>query len=177
MKILVVYTSKYGSTKQYAEWVAGELGATLKVASETSDADISAHDIVVCGGYLHIGTVVGADFIRRHWDTLHAKKVVLFTVAGAPAESPERTRWFEESLPQHISPAVHHVPLRGRALDLDWKDRALLSFPRVLMHLKHWATRDPKDKAALDAFKPFDAVRKESIAPLVAHIRQLSASS
>lgn len=173
----MVYTSKYGSTKQYAEWVAAELDATLKAAREASDADISAHDVVVCGGYLHIGKVIGAEFLQTHWDALRSKKVALFTVAGAPAESPERTRWFEASLPQHIRATLDHFPLRGRALDLDWKDRALLTFPRVLMHLKYWATRDPKDKVVLDGFKPFDAVNKESIAPLVAHIRQLSASS
>jgi len=177
MKVLVVYTSKYGSTKEYAEWIGTELGARTMPATEVSESDISAVDTVIVGGYLHIGKIVGADVLQKYWTVLASKRVVLFSVAGAPAESPERQTWFEKSVPKEIRSLVRHFPLRGRALNLDLKDRMLLMFPRLMMYLKYWKTGDPKDKAAIDEFKPFDGVRKESIAPLCAHIRQLNQSS
>lgn len=177
MKTLVVYTSKYGSTKQYAEWIASVFSAALRPAHEIRDGDIDAFDVIVCGCYLHIGKMIGADFLTKHWGVLKSKRVVLFSVAGAPANVPERVQWFEANVPEEIRTHVHHFPLRGRAMNLDLKDRFLLSFPRMMMHLKYWKTHDPKDKAAIEAFKPFDGVDKDSIEPLVSHIRQLVASS
>lgn len=177
MKTLVVYTSKYGSTKQYAEWIANATAATLRPAQEIRDRDIDAFDVIVCGCYLHIGKMTGADFLTTHWSALQSKRIVLFSVAGAPPNVPERVQWFEANVPDEIRSHVHHFPFRGRAMNLDLKDRFLLAFPRTMMYLKYWKTHDPKDKAAIEAFKPFDGVDKESIEPLVSHIRQLAASS
>ncbi len=174
MRALVVYTSKYGSTKQYAEWIAEEIGCKAIPASSVTAADLAAADLVICGGYLHMGKIIGADFVVRNWDTLQPKMVLFFSVAGAPQHVPERTQWYEDSVPGFIRVNVPHFPLQGRAQDLDLVDRMLVSVPKTMLQLKYWMKRDPADKAAIEGFKPFDGVDRESLRPLLAHVHSLS---
>ncbi|NLE01149.1 MAG: flavodoxin, partial [Fibrobacter sp.] len=52
-KIIVVYKSKYGTTKRYAEWIAEEVKADLFEQSAVSVEDLLKYDIIVYGGSLH----------------------------------------------------------------------------------------------------------------------------
>ena len=45
-KIAVIYKSKYGTTKRYAEWIAHELDAHLFEASAIKPEVLSSYDIV-----------------------------------------------------------------------------------------------------------------------------------
>lgn len=166
-KILVAYTSKYGSTQQYAEWIAEALGATAKRASEVTAEDIAASDVILCGAYLRIGKYMGADFLTSHWDLLKDKKVGLFTVSGAPGTSPEQAKWFEANIPREVRARVRHFPLQGRSRDLDLKDRMLIWFPKMAWRITYMLDRSPKNKATLESFKPFDGVKREYIQPIL----------
>ena len=46
MKTLVIYKSKYGSTKQYAEWIAEELDCEAVDAKSVKPLDLEKYDIV-----------------------------------------------------------------------------------------------------------------------------------
>ena len=173
MSTVVLYKSKYGSTKQYAEWIANDTGADIFSMDEFSLEKLAAYDTVIVGGYLHIGKIVGAEFLTANWPALQNKKVVMFSVGGSPTDTPDRTRWFENSVPTNIREHVANFPLRGRAMNLDWKDTLLMAFPRAQLRLKYWRNPTPGNKAAMAAFKPFDRVRRESIEPLVNFVRNL----
>lgn len=49
-QIAVIYKSKYGSTKQYAEWIAKELDASLFEATNIKPSQLLDYDVVVYGG-------------------------------------------------------------------------------------------------------------------------------
>ncbi len=174
MKLAVIYTSKYGSTKQYAGWIAEALGGELFSAEGVAAEKLAAYDTVVIGGYLHIGKIIGVDFLMGNWSVLQSKKVVLFSVAGAPPNSPERVKWYEESVPAHIRGNIRHFAMQGRAMNLDFKDTMLMAFPRTLVRLKYLFNRTPENRKAMQDFKPFDGVTKEQIQPLVEYVRALS---
>lgn len=174
MRELVVYTSKYGSTKQYAEWIAEELGCKAVPTSAVTAADVAASDVIICGGYLHMGKIKGAEFLVKNWDVLQPKTVLFFSVAGAPHHVPERTQWYEDNVPSHIRINVPHFPLPGRAMDLDLGDRMLVMVPRTMLQLRYWMKKDPADKAAIEGFKPFDGVDRNALRPLIAHVHTLA---
>jgi len=171
MSTLVVYKTKYGSTKQYAEWIAEELGAEIIAMEKVTPATLSTHDAVVLGGYLHIGKIMGAEFLQNNWNILKDKKVALFTVAGAPATSPDREKWFAECVPANIRERVRHFPFQGRAMNLDWKDNFLMLFPKFAEKFAYWQNPTPQNQRAKEGFKSFDGVKREYIAPLVAYMR------
>jgi flavodoxin len=169
--VLVAYTSKYGSTKQYAEWIAEGAGTIAKQAAEVTEADITGSDIVLCGGYLRVGKIRGREFLIRHWPALQGKKVALFTVSGAPRTSSEQKTWFEANIPAEIRAHVQHFPLQGRAMNLDLLDRTILWFPKTALRLKCFFRPTPENKAATNSFKLFDGVKREYIEPILAFVK------
>ncbi len=83
MKTLVLYTSRTGSTKQYAEdiakRVAGEAmplkGKWLRKAKEA--------DVVVYGGYVQAGVIQGLNKFLSNYDDLEGKDIIIFSVGMA----------------------------------------------------------------------------------------------
>lgn len=58
-KIAVVYKSKYGSSKKYAEWIADELKAELFEHSKIKKDDLLKYDTIIYGGGLYAGSISG----------------------------------------------------------------------------------------------------------------------
>ena len=51
MKGIILYTSKYGATKRYAEWLAEETGFDLIETKKAKISDVKQYDtIILCGG-------------------------------------------------------------------------------------------------------------------------------
>ena len=49
-KIVVMYQSKYGATKKYAEWLSKELSCDVIETKKAKVEDILAYDTIVLGG-------------------------------------------------------------------------------------------------------------------------------
>lgn len=79
-KIAVVYTSRCGSTKRYAEWIAKECGAKL-VPFEEADLDqLVKCDTVIYGGCVYSGVIQGIQFIKNNRDLLEHVQLVVYAV-------------------------------------------------------------------------------------------------
>ena len=74
--IAVIYKSKYGSAKQYAEWIAEALNAQAFDSSSINLSKLSDYDIVIYGGGLYAGRINGVKPITK----ANCKQLVLFTV-------------------------------------------------------------------------------------------------
>lgn len=62
---IVIYTSKYGSAKAYAEWISEALGCDLKTAKEIKRHDLDKYDNIIYGGGVHAGGIEGWDSFRK----------------------------------------------------------------------------------------------------------------
>ncbi len=171
MKTLVVYRTRYGSTREYAEWIAEDLGADVRPMDQVRAADIAPYDTVIVGGYVRMGKIQGADFLVKHANELSQKRLFFFSVAGAPAQSPDREVWFQNSVPESFRSRVAHFPLRGRAKNLNGWDRFLMSFPKLMLRIAYYRNPTEANKRALTGMGEFDAVSRASIEPLVAAVR------
>lgn len=80
MKTIVLYTSKRGSTKRYAKWIAEELDCEAIVFSKDKLSLIKDYDTVVYGGWVRGGGIVGLDIIRKNFKKLEEKKLIVFAV-------------------------------------------------------------------------------------------------
>ncbi len=170
MKKLVVYTSKYGSTAQYARWISEDVHADLCPTLECNVERLHEYDTVIFGGYLHMGKIVGIDFIINNWEHLDSKKVIVFTVSGA-GPSPTADVYFENNVPEHMRPWITHFAFRGRAQNLDWKDRTLIAVPRTLLYVKYLFNPTEETKKAYQGFAPFDDVKREHIESLISFVK------
>jgi hypothetical protein len=82
-KCLVVYASKYGSTKEVAQAVADGLGA--KIDSVANDPDVRHYELVVLGSPIYGGDYLESmkNFLRANKPYLAKRKVAAFITAAA----------------------------------------------------------------------------------------------
>lgn len=74
MKTIVVYNSKTGFTRKYAEWIAQELECR---AIPVKQATYSDYDVILYGGWIMAGKIAGLDKIKSN-QTIGAKKLIVF---------------------------------------------------------------------------------------------------
>lgn len=55
MRLLVVYTSKTGFTKRYAQWLAEDLSGDCFPLEQAARVDFSGYDAVAFGSSVHAG--------------------------------------------------------------------------------------------------------------------------
>ena len=89
MKTIVLYKSKYGSTKTYAEWIAQELACEAVDAGKMKADDLMQYDTIIYGGGLYGEVIAGVNLITRHFDRLKDKKLIVFSTGITPLEYTE----------------------------------------------------------------------------------------
>jgi menaquinone-dependent protoporphyrinogen IX oxidase len=85
MRTLIIYQSKYGSTKQYAEWINQAVESDITDIDNAYRLDLDSYDIIVLGTYFHASHIKMRKFIIKKWDEFKSKKVILFSTSGSPA--------------------------------------------------------------------------------------------
>lgn len=73
----VVYHTHYGSTKQYAEWLAEELSGDLYDGRRVSLAGLADYKTLDIGGPLYAGVMLGLRNFTRHFQSLRALNLIL----------------------------------------------------------------------------------------------------
>ena len=89
MKSVVIYKSKYGSTMQYAKWIADELGCECFDAKDVKAEDLKNYDAIVYGGGLYAEIINGVHLITKNFELLKDKKVAIFTTGITPLDCRE----------------------------------------------------------------------------------------
>lgn len=84
MKAIVIYKTKYGGTKTYADWIAEELGCEAVEAKKFKASDFSDYDTIIYGGGLYAEVINGVSLITKNADMLEGKKVIVYTTGITP---------------------------------------------------------------------------------------------
>lgn len=84
MNTIVVYKSKYGSTKKYAQWIAEKLGCRAVDAKSIKADDLKKYDTVIYGGGLYAEVIAGVSLITKNFDSLKDKKLIVYTTGLTP---------------------------------------------------------------------------------------------
>ena len=86
MKGIILYKSKYGAAKQYAEWIAKRSGFPC---IRTDDADIkkvSEYDVIILSGGIYASGIAGLSFLKKNISRLKDKKILVFCCGASPFE-------------------------------------------------------------------------------------------
>ena len=89
MSTVVVYRSKYGATKKYAEWIAEELNCKTIENKNLKVEDLMEYDTIIYGGGLYAEVIDGVTLITRNLDKLKGKKIVVFSTGITPLKYTE----------------------------------------------------------------------------------------
>ena len=91
-KAIVIYSSKRGSTKQYAEWIAEDLNKNCEcdlVAFKDSKAcNLYEYDLIVYGGWIRGSGIVDFDVFSKQLDAELLSRMIVFG-CGVADETPD----------------------------------------------------------------------------------------
>lgn len=176
MKTVVVYESKTGHTKQYAQWIAEELKADLFEARTAAPDLLQEYDIIIFGGRLYATGIDGIHLITKNDAKLQGKHIIVWATGANPGRPEEMNPVWEKNLSSEQLSRIKTFYLRG-GFDyskLGTKDKLLMQMMKSqIEHTKH-RTQDQED--LLKAYEvPVNFVNRDNIQPLLAYVRSLEA--
>ncbi|HHX25023.1 MAG: flavodoxin domain-containing protein [Tepidanaerobacteraceae bacterium] len=166
MKVLVVYQSKYGSTKQYAEWIQKSFKADL-IDLNQNTPDYNDYSIIIFGGYLYAGSIKIAKHLIKNWEKIREKEVILFTTGAMPIDHPLVKDAYEKNLPQEIREKIKYFPLSGRIIH-----EKLSPIDKILIFGGAILEKDPEMKKGMKT--DYDGVKQENLTPLYEYIEAIN---
>lgn len=173
-KVLVIYKSKYGSTKRYAEWIAKEVKGDLIESSKVKVEDLGKYDTIVFGGFLYAGSIKGIKVITENFTNIKDKRIIVFAVGSSSEKSKEVEKTFVTNLNGELREKVKHFYLRG---SLNYEkmglvDKIMMGMLRIMLKkaLKGEVSADERAEMEeiLKAYdNPVDWTDKKAIEPIV----------
>ena len=152
MKGIILYASKYGATKRYAEWLAEKTGFDCVETKKAKIEDVKQYDTILLGGGIYASGIAGLSFLKKNIAQLREKKVIVFCDGASPYEE----RAFQQIVAHNLKDSLAGLPCfycRG-AWDPDAMSLADRTLCRMLQ--KAVAKKKPEDceiweKALLEA--------------------------
>lgn len=171
MKNVVIYKSKTGFTKKYAEWIAEELSADIFEVSKVSANILPDYDTVIYGGGLYAGGINGLKFITQNLGKLKGKKVIVFTTGASPSREEVIIEVRNKNFTSKQQRQIGFFYLRG-GFDynkLKLIDKLLMTLLKIRLKKKKELTTDEKGMlAAYDT--PVDFTEKQNINELISDV-------
>lgn len=168
MKTLILYKSKYGSTKQYAFWLNQEINSDIFELDKCPP--LENYNLIILGGGIYMGKINGSDFISKNWNVLKNKRVILFSASSTEPGDHQIKKFYENSVPQEIRTKIGYFPLSGAC---HYKN--LTFFDKILTFLGSLLQKNQIKKYEMR--HGFDRIKKENINPILDYIKMLLMSN
>lgn len=178
MKTIVVYRSRSGFVRRYAEWIAEELKAELKDGSGVDIGELAGYDAIVYGGGLYESGINGVKLITENMDKLKGKRIAVFASGASPARSEALKDVTGHNFTPEQLQRLKFFYLRG-GFDyskLKPRDKALMTLLKWKMQLKKMLKKPllPDETGMLAAYgRPVDFVKRKNIEELVTYMKQM----
>lgn len=174
MKIVVIYKSRTGYTKKYAQWIAEDLKAHLYESSQISTKKMLDYDTIIYGGGLYAAGINGLKRITKKYQLFADKNIVVFATGATPNRKEEIDKVKAANIQGKLQDKIPMFYLRG---GFDFSKLGL--FYKIAMSLfkaslKNKKDKTPDEKGMLAAYdKPADFTKKERIEPLIEYVKSL----
>ena len=174
MNGVILYQSKYGATKKYANWLKDETGFNSIETKKADINDIVKYDTIILGGGIYASGIAGLQFLKKNINKLKDKKIVVFCCGASPYDE----KAFQQVKERNFKDSLSNIPLfycRG-AWDIDsmsFKDRTLCKLLRKAVEKKDPADYEVWKKAIVEAGeKKNDWTDKKYIEPILECIKR-----
>jgi menaquinone-dependent protoporphyrinogen IX oxidase len=168
MKGIIIYKSKYGATRQYAEWIGRELDIPVFESDALDSDQLNQSDYVILGSSVYIGKLLIRKWLNKNSNSILGKRTYLFVVCGTPANKKEQLNsYITESVPEKIRHKCKIYFLPGRLIlnRLSWVDS-------ILLKMGAWMAKSREAKEEM--VKEYNEVSKENIKELVNAVKRTS---
>ncbi len=138
-KGIILYQSKYGATKKYAQWLQEETGYDCVETKHVNVKSLQEYDVIILGGGVYASGIAGLSFLKKNIEHLSDKRIAVFAVGASPYD--------ENAIKQirdlHFKDKLSRIPLyycRGA-----WNEEKMSFTDRTLCKMlqKAVAKQDP----------------------------------
>lgn len=174
MKKVVVYKSKTGYTKEYAQWIAEELNCDLLENTDLKVDVLLQYDVIIYGGGMYAGGINGLNLIKKNMEKLVGKHIIVWATGANPGRKEEMDAVWDRHFDKEQQKRVKTYYLRG-GFDyekLGKADKFLMNLLKAKLEREKNPSED--EKGMLHAYQvPENHCKKENIIPLLEYVGSL----
>lgn len=165
-KTVIIYRSKTGFSRRYAQWLAEDLQCQAVDYRERNRLRLPEYGTIILAGGLYAGQMAGLGWLKKQLPGLAGRRIAALAVGCAPAATPD--------LPESMDKLFGSTPqIKGFYCQggLDYEHMGAVD--RTLMAgLRSMLRKDPEKAEMLDYIsKSFDVLKRESLEPVLAWVR------
>jgi menaquinone-dependent protoporphyrinogen IX oxidase len=174
-KTVVVYRSKSGFTKNYAQWLAENLKCDLLEGAKVKVNDLLSYDTIIYGAGMYAVGINGIKLITKNFEKLKDKKLIVFAVGATPVREETTQEVRRLNIPAEQFDKIKFFYLRG---GFDYSRLSL--FNKLLMtmmkiKLKLVKNPDADQKGMLASYKhPLDFTNPKYLKPIIESAGELN---
>ena len=173
MKAIIVYNSKTGFSKRYAEWAAEELGCEAVPYKGFDKAAAGDDGLVVFFTRIQAGRIDKLNDVKKLLGGGADGRLVVAAVGAAPASAEDTiNKYWADTLTEEELAIIPHFYMQG-GLDFEkmgFAERSLLKMAmKILKNKKDKTDEESIFEEAISG--SFDNSSRENIGPLVEYVR------
>ena len=173
MKTMILYKTKYGSTKEYAQWLAEELQCEMAETETLNAKQLEAYDRIIIGGGILGGGIRGLSWLKKNYSQLCSKQIAVFGVGITPPSE----AYIKSLRLQNIGRKFEEIPLfylRGKwdEKNMTWADHKVCSLMKSNLEKKPEKDLDSSEAALLEVYTlgmdgALDWASKDQLDPII----------
>ncbi|WP_297130709.1 flavodoxin domain-containing protein [Terrisporobacter sp.] len=175
--IIVIYKSKYGSTKRYAQYLSKKLNCNLLEESKVNKDTLDKYNTIIYGGGIYAGRINGLRTIINNYENIKYKNVIVYTVG---ITNPNDKKTYDDLIKRNFTEdMITKIQVFNLLGDINYSK--LNFFNKIMMYAligfikkKDESKRTDDDKKILESYgKSLILFNEKSIKPIINHIKTL----
>jgi menaquinone-dependent protoporphyrinogen IX oxidase len=171
-KGIILYQSKYGTTKKYANWLTEETNFDCVETKKARLSQLKPYNTIILGGGIYASGILGFSFLKKNIDQLLDKKIAVFCVGASPYNEAAFQQMYSHNFTKNLS-GIRCFYCRG-AWDenkMSFQDRMLCKMLQKAVAKKDPSTYEPWEAALMCSVgKQCDWSDKEYLKPIIEYI-------
>ncbi len=173
--LAVVYATKYGHTKQYADWMKEEAGADIFVSTSFTPTKALEYKAVVFAGGVYGDKILIMDWLKKNLGQVNVNKIIIAAVSWYCNDSEEaKARLIAENYPEQFKNVVPLVVINS---GIDKKKTSVMDKAQLLAAqsaINKHEVRTADDINALAIIKGYsDSTSKDNLKSLTAAVQNI----
>ena len=173
--LAVVYATKYGHTKQYADWMKEEAGADIFVSTSFTPTKALEYKAVVFAGGVYGDKILIMDWLKKNLGQVNVNKIIIAAVSWYCNDSEEaKARLIAENYPEQFKNVVPLVVINS---GIDKKKTSVMDKAQLLAAqsaINKHEVRSADDINALAIIKGYsDSTSKDNLKSLTAAVQNI----
>lgn len=171
-KGIIVYQSKYGATKKYAQWLQNMTDfCCMEVSKAVVDEVAQYETVIFCGG-IYASGIAGLPFLKKNIEKFKNKRMAILCVGASPYDESA----FAEIRERNLTGDLKNIPLfYGRGAwnesNMKFMDKTLCKILQKSVAKKDPSTYEPWMKALMCAKgQNCDWTDKKYLMPLLEYL-------